>query len=116
MMDAKKTWSAESVRLQDAKSDKSDRSPNHHIPQDDREQVFGFISFDLVPADEPGGGHDREIGQDGEADDDPGHEPGDVEGPGRRPLAEDLAAREEGEADEQPQGGTDETNDAGHGR
>ena len=71
----------------------------------------------LDPADEPGGRHDREVRQDREADDDPGDDPGGDEGAGgRRPRPKIWPPSTKREADEQPQGGTEETDDADHGR
>ncbi len=70
----------------------------------------------LDPVDQPCGGDDRQVGQDGEADDEPGHEPGGDQGARIGALPEDARpARHEREADEEPQGGADQADDADHG-
>ena len=70
----------------------------------------------LDPAHQPRGRDDRQVRQHREADDDPGDQPGRDQRAGVGTLAEDAgAARDEREADEQPQRGAEQADDADHG-
>ena len=70
----------------------------------------------LDRADQPGRGNDGQVRQDGEPDDEPGDEPEGDERARVGALAEDpAAAHHEREADEEAEGGAEETDDAGHG-
>ena len=75
--------------------------------QDGRHELGGGEILDA--ADDPDGGHDRQVRQDREPDDDPGHDPGCQEGAGVGHVAEQLAPidldRRECEADQAAEGG-----------